>query len=98
MENNLELQNKIIEDVKIVTKGIIKDLKPNNSYASWKNTSIGLEFIKADTKKFNMAINMWIDITEKQLIGTSDNNILENMKDVYNWLDNFLEIKKLVNY
>tara|TARA_B100000927_G_C16042489_1_gene299650 strand:+ start:36 stop:332 length:297 start_codon:yes stop_codon:yes gene_type:complete len=98
MENNLELQNKIIEDVKIVTKGIIKDLKPNNSYASWKNTSIGLEFIKADTKKFNMAINMWIDITEKQLIGTSDNNILENMKDLYNWLDNFLEIKKLVNY
>ena len=98
MENNLELQNKIIEDVKIVTKGIIKDLKPNNSYASWKNTSIGLEFIKADTKKFNMAINMWIVITEKQLIGTSDNNILENMKDLYNWLDNFLEIKKLVNY
>ena len=90
----IKLKDSILNNIKIVTDGIIKDLHPNNSYSNWKNSYIGLKFIKNDTKKFNMALNMWIYYTEKQVIGLSDTGILENMKNTYSWVSNFLEIKQ----
>ena len=97
MENETDTKEIILHNLKIVTDGIIKDLRPNNSFASWKNTPIGLKFIKNDTNKFNMGIKLWIEITENQLIGTNDFIALEHMKNMYTWITNFLEIKKLVN-
>lgn len=92
--DKIELIENILHNMKIVTDGIIKDLHPNNNYSSWKNSYIGMKFIKNDTRKFYMALNMWIYVTESQLIGTSDNGILETMKNVYSWIGNFLEIKQ----
>lgn len=92
--DKIDFEENILNNMKIVTDGIIKDLHPNNSYSSWKNSYIGMKFIKNDTRKFYMALNMWIDITQKQLIGTSDNGILEDMKNTYSWICNFLEIKQ----
>ena len=86
----------ILENLKIVTEGIIKDFKPNNQFSSWKNTPIGLKFIKDDTFKFYMGVNLWIQITENQLIGTNDECIMQDMKCLHPWIANFLEIKKIV--
>ena len=97
METKTDTKDVIINNLKIVTEGIIKDLRPNNSFSSWKNSPIGLNFIKNDTSKFYMGINLWIEITEKQLIGISDYRVLEEMKNIYPWLTNFLEIKNLVS-
>ena len=67
----------IIEHIKIVTYGIIKDIKPNNSYASWKNTPDALELIKNDMYRFYVSVNMWLNITQNQLLGSENNEILE---------------------
>ena len=92
--DKIELKENILNNMKIVTDGIIKDLHPNNSYSSWKNSYNGMKFIKNDKKKFYMALNMWIYVTENQLIGTTDIGILETMKNVYSWIGNLLEIKQ----
>ena len=44
-----------------------------------------------------MGVNLWIEITENQLIGTNDEGTMQHMKYTYPWITNFLEIKKLVN-
>ena len=97
MENKTDNKDDILINLKIVTDGIIKDLMPNNGLASWKNTPIGLKFIKDDSTKFYMGVNLWIEITENQLIGTNDEGTMQHMKYTYPWITNFLEIKKLVN-
>lgn len=90
----IDIKDSIINNISIVTHGIINDLRPNNSYSNWKNTDIGMKFIKNDSKKFYKALNMWIDITQRQIIGTDNNVILEEMKKNYLWINNFLEIKE----
>ena len=37
MENKTDNKDDILINLKIVTDGIIKDLRPNNGFASWKN-------------------------------------------------------------
>ena len=87
----------IIEHIKIVTKGVIEDIRPNNSFASWKNTPHGLNFIKTDKPKFYLGINLWLNITQNQLLGSENNEILEILKNSFSWINSILEIKKLVN-
>ena len=36
----IELKDSILNNIKIVTDGIIKDFHPNNSYSNWKNSYI----------------------------------------------------------
>jgi hypothetical protein len=98
MQTEKEKDNKdiILDNLNIVCHGIIKDFRPGNQFASWKNTYIGLKSIKNDSAKFYMGIDLWIQITENQLIGRIDNTMAEDMKYNFPWITNFLEIKKLV--
>jgi hypothetical protein len=88
----------IIEHIQIVINGIVQDMRPNNSYSSWKNTPHGLNFIKSDKAKFYLGVNMWLNITQNQLLGTQNNEILEILKNQFSWVNNFLEIKKIINF
>ena len=96
MENTQE--DIIITHIKNVTIGIIQDLQPSNSYASWKNTPLGLNLIKSDKKNFYLGVNMWLDITQNQLLGTNKNELLDILKNQYTWINDLLEIKKIINY
>tara|TARA_Y100000748_G_scaffold212280_1_gene178027 strand:- start:516 stop:815 length:300 start_codon:yes stop_codon:yes gene_type:complete len=96
MENTQE--DIIIEYINNVTKGIIQDLQPNNSYASWKNTPRGLNLIKSDKKNFYLGVNMWLNITLNQLIGFNENELLDILKKQCAWVNDLLEIKKITNY
>tara|TARA_B100000900_G_scaffold414908_1_gene443015 strand:+ start:4456 stop:4746 length:291 start_codon:yes stop_codon:yes gene_type:complete len=87
----------IIEHIEIVTNGIVTNMRPNNSYSSWKNTSKGLNYIKTDKPKFYLGVNMWLNITQNQLLGTEDNEILNLLKCEFSWVNNVLDIKKLIN-
>lgn len=87
----------IITYIKNVTNGIILDLQPNNSYASWKNTPLGLNLIKSDKKKFYLGVNMWLDITQNQVIGINNNELLNVLKNQCTWVHDLLEIKKIIN-
>jgi hypothetical protein len=87
----------LLSHLETVTSGIIKDLQINNAYASWKNTPIGLRFIKEDTAKFYQGIGIWLQITQSQLIGTSDNELIEKILPRFPWINSLLEIKKIVN-
>tara|TARA_B100000424_G_scaffold266755_2_gene258421 strand:- start:64 stop:363 length:300 start_codon:yes stop_codon:yes gene_type:complete len=88
----------IIEHVKIVTTGIIETFKPNNSYSNWKNTPQGLDLIKTNKTNFYLGVNMWLNITQNQLLGSENNEILEILKNQFSWINNILEIKKIINY
>lgn len=90
-----DLKEKILNNIKIVSAGIIKDIGVNNSYSSWKNTEKGLRFIKDDSDQFYLGVRMWIDIVEQQFLLCNDTNILKSIANTYNWVENFLEIKSL---
>ena len=87
----------ILGHLETVTDGMIKDLQVNNAYASWKNTPKGLRFIKEEKTQFYQGINMWLQITQSQLIGTDNNTLLEKMMPEYHWISSLLEIKKFVS-
>ena len=103
MKNSIEVENektdeeKILENIKIVTAGIIKDIGVDNAYSSWKNTEKGLNFIKENEKDFYLGIKLWLDLTQNQLIGTNDDIIQNEMAKSFNWLYNLLEIKNIMN-
>jgi|TARA_A100001015_G_C15023538_1_gene729260 hypothetical protein len=92
-ENNNE--DIILNNIKIVTNGIIKDIGVSNRFSSWKNTEKGLRFIIKDKIKFNMGVIMWINIVESQILNCNNNDLLLTLINNYNWIENFLEIKKL---
>ena len=89
-------EENILMHLEMVTAGMIKDLRVNNAYASWKNTPKGLGFIKEDKAKFYQGIGMWLQITQIQLIGTDNNELLEKMVPQWGWMSSLLEIKKIV--
>ena len=91
-------EDTIIEHIQIVTNGLVQDIKPNNVYASWKNSPHGLNFIKSDKSKFYLAVNIWLNITQNQLLGSENNEILETIANQWCWVNNLLEIKKIVNF
>ena len=88
------IKNNILDNIKLVTDGIIKDIGVNNSFSSWKNTEKGLRFIIEDTDNFYLGIKLWVSIVEGQILHCDNDNILKTMATTYKWLDNFLEIKK----
>lgn len=87
-------KNSFLDNIKLVTNGIINDIGIDNSLSSWKNTEKGLRFIIEDTENFYLGIQLWVNIVENQLLQCNDDDILKNMSVTYKWLDNFLEIKK----
>ena len=96
IQNNISNEDLIVNCIDKVTKGILQDMQISNAYASWKNTPKGLNFIKHDKNKFYQGVNMWLDITQNQIIGTNDNDILNNLSIQFSWINNILEIKKLI--
>jgi hypothetical protein len=91
---DINIKNNILDNIKLVTDGIIKDIGVNNSFSSWKNTEKGLRFIIEDTDKFCLGIKLWVSIVESQILHCDNDDILKTMATTYKWLDNFLEIKK----
>jgi len=89
-------KEEILNNIKIVTEGIIKDIGLNNSFSSWKNTEKGLRFIKNDTEKFYLGIKMWINIVENQILDCNDISLLNSAVNNYKWIENFLQIKYFV--
>ena len=96
--NNDEKSNEdlIIENIIIVTDGINNSFRPNNSYASWQNTPKGLKFIKNKKKDFYMGVNLWLQITQNQLLNCNDDNLLKMLLTQLPWISNLLRIKDLV--
>ena len=96
--NNDEKSNEdlIIENIIIVTDGINNSFRPNNNYASWQNTSKGLKFIKNNKKDFYMGVNLWLQITQNQILNCKDDNLLKISLTQLPWISNLLKIKDLV--
>ena len=91
----------VLTNIGVVTTGIIKDIGINNSFSSWKNTEIGLRFIKDDTDKFNLGIKLWLEIVEQQILSQEIWQIIDscpligsNILEKYSWLNNLKDIKK----
>ena len=86
----------IIDHLETVTTGMINNHLVNNAYASWKNTPKGLRFIKEEKAQFYQGIDMWLHITQDQLIGTSNSELLSEMIPQFGWVSSLLEIKKII--
>ncbi len=96
MENNSQdTKNQILSDIQIVINGCSNDIHLSNKFSSWKNTAKGLSVIKEDQSNFNLGINLWIQITQDQILGISD---IEDLKVLQNngfsWIENFINVKK----
>ena len=89
-------EEQILNNIKIVTEGIQKDIGINNSFSSWKTTEKGLRFIKNDKENFYLGVNMWINIVENQILHCNDISLLNSAVNNYKWIENFLEIKCFV--
>ena len=89
-------EEQILNNIKIVTEGIQKDIGLDNSFSSWKNTEKGLRFIKNDTQKFYLGLKMWINIVEDQILHCNDYSLLKSVVNNYKWIENFLQIKDSV--
>ena len=87
----------IINHIQIVTNGIIKNIRHNNSYASWKNIPQRLDLIKTHKQNFYLGVNIWLNITQKQLLGSENNEFLEKQKNKHPWMNSIFEIKKIIN-
>ena len=95
IQNEYSNEKMIINYIDIVTQGIINDLKISNMYASWKNTSKGLNFIRNDKDKFYLGVKMWLDITQNQIIGVNDYNDLVSLCLKFIWIEKILLIRDL---
>ena len=91
----------VLTNIREVTNGIIKDIGINNSFSSWKNTEIGLRFIKEDTTKFNLGIKLWLEIIEQQILSEEIWQIIDscpligsNILEKYSLLNNLKDIKE----
>ncbi len=94
---NTKQEDLILEHITIITKGIIKDIEVNNSFASWKNTPIGLNIIKDKTKDFYLGVNMWLTLTENQFLHSNNLSILKTMTTIFPWLENYILLKELMS-
>ena len=96
--NNNENNNEkiIVNHTNIVTMGLINNLQITNAYYSWKNTSKGLNFIKDDKNIFYQGVDLWLNITQNQLLGIDSNDILNKLSKQFNWIEKLIEIKKCI--
>lgn len=86
----------IIDHIKVVTDGIISVAKPDNYYSSWLNTGKGLDLIKTDKTKFYLGLNLWLKITEEELLGINNPDDLNKLKEHYSWIYSLYEIRKMI--
>ena len=94
LDINNSIEDLIIDCIDKVTKGIIEDMQISNAYSGWKNTSKGLKLIKNDKYSFYLGVNMWLNITLKQIIGTNNHNELNILSKRFKWLENIFIIIK----
>lgn len=96
-ENSSENNNEkvIVNHINIVTKGLINNFQISNAYASWKNTPKGLDFIKDDKNRFYQGVDLWLSITQNQIMGINNDDILNQLTKQYDWVENLIEIKKM---
>jgi hypothetical protein len=91
-------KNKIVEHMEIVITGCYKDFYISNSYSSWKNTAKGLSLMTSaeNDRAFHMCINMWIDLTQNQIIGIDIDKLPIEIYNNFSWLNSLLIIKKYI--
>jgi hypothetical protein len=41
---------------------------------------------------------MWLNITQNQLLGSQNKEILKTIANQWSWVNNLLEIKKIINF
>lgn len=86
-------RNQILSEIQLVINGCSKDLNLSNNFSSWKNTAKGLDFIKEDHSKFKLGINLWIKITQDQILGISNIEDLQNFQvSKFPWIKSFINI------
>lgn len=96
-ESNSKNNNEkiIVNHISIVTMGLTGNFQISNAYSIWKNTSKGLDFIKDDQNRFYQGVDLWLNITQNQLLGINNNDILAKLSKQYEWIENLLTIKKI---
>ena len=87
----------IIENIKIIIKGVINEFKLNQINEEWKDSVNYFEQIKFSKKDFYIKLNWWLTQTE-YILGTNNNEILKLLAKNYLWIYNLLNIKKIVNF
>lgn len=65
-----------------------------NTFCSWKNTALGLRTIKHIDKDFYLGVNMWLYITQNNLMKCDNDIILRSMIVQFTWIKDLLLIKK----
>ena len=91
----------IIEHIKEVTNGIQKHMKETTLYyySKWNNAATKLTTIKNYKHNFYLGVRMWLNITQNKILNIKNNvnENLESLKNKYLWVNNIIEIKKILN-
>jgi len=94
---NIFSKEEILDYIELVIYGCIYSLTIPNTFSSWKNTVNGLVNIKHIDNDFHYGVKLWVNITMDDIIGCSDNEILQYMSLDYPWINELLIIKKYIN-
>tara|TARA_B100001093_G_C26834479_1_gene1017690 strand:+ start:1662 stop:2048 length:387 start_codon:yes stop_codon:yes gene_type:complete len=90
-------KDEILNHMEIVIKGICNSIHVPNTLSSWKITVRGLTTIRHIEKDFYLGVNMWLNITQNNIISCNNNEILESMKNEFSWINDLLIIKRYMN-
>ena len=90
-------KDEILNHMEIVIKGICNSIDVPNTLSSWKITVRGLNTIRHIEKDFYLGVNMWLNITQNNIISCDNNEILESMKNEFSWINDLLIIKRYMN-
>ncbi len=93
------VKDNIVQDIQVVIDGCCQDLHLSNSYASWKQSSKGLNNIKNDSKNFILGVKLWLQITLNNILEISNIDDLKILKDItkLSWLNNLINIIQIIN-
>ena len=90
-------KDEILAHMQTVITGCCNSMQVPNTLSSWKITARGLGTIKHIEKDFFLGVRMWLDITQNNLMGCDNDEILEQMSNELSWIKDLLLIKNYIN-
>ena len=90
-------KDEILTRMQTVITGCCNSMQVPNTLSSWKNTARGLGTIKHIEMDFYLGVKMWLDITQNNLMGCNNDEILKSMSDQFSWIKDLLLIKNYIN-